>query len=79
MFLDDINEMTSIASEITNDHNIKLDNAIIETNENISKILLDRQGDSKIQTRRFIISVVISIFALIAAVVAAVAAIIPLL
>lgn len=79
MFLDDINEMTSVASEITNDHNIKLDNDILETNVNISKILLDHQNGSKIQIRRFIISVVISVFALIAAVIAAVAAIIPLL
>lgn len=79
MQFNDFNKMASIASQTTNDHNTKIDNAILETKETVNKILLDNQKDSKIQTRRFIISVTISIFALIAAVVAAAAAIVPLL
>ena len=45
----------------------------------VDKIILDIQKDSKIHTRRFIVTVVISVFSLIAAVIAAVAALIPLL
>lgn len=79
MSFDNLNEIASVASHITNDHKIKVDNAVLETNESINKIILNIQKDSKIQTRRFIITVVISVFSLIAAVTAAVAALIPLL
>ena len=85
-----LDEMASIASQTTNNHKIKVDNAVLETNESVNKIILDLQNDSKIQTRRFIIdskiqtrrfiiATVISVFSLIAAVTAAVAALIPLL
>lgn len=79
MSFPDFNEMASIASQIESDHKIKVDNAVLDTNETVNKIILDLQKDSKIQTRRFIIATVISVFSLIAAVIAAVAALIPLL
>lgn len=79
MSFDNLNEIASVASKITNDHKIKVDNAVLETSESINKIILNIQKDSKIQTRRFIITVVISVFSLIAAITAAVAALIPLI
>lgn len=79
MSFPNFNEMASIASKTTSDHKIKVDNAILETNEAINKIILDFQKDAKIQRKRFVITTVISVFSLIAAVTAAVAALIPLL
>lgn len=79
MSFPNFNEIASIASKTTSDHDIKVDNAVLSTNESVNKIIFDLQKDSKIQRNRFIIATVISVFSLIAAATAAVAALIPLL
>lgn len=79
MSFPDLNEIAFTASQISNDHKIKVDNAVLSTNESVDKIIVDLQKDSKIQKKRFIIATIISVFSLIAAVTAAVAALIPLL
>lgn len=85
----DLSETINLASEISQqmdestkalaDYHSALDHATFETRDLLLQIQEESAKESQINTKRFIIQTVLSVFALIAAVVAAVAAVISLL